>query len=156
MKYLEVRDSSNGKGIFVLKGFISNEAIYEVRGQLISCNEDDEVEQSIRDNTFRFDEEKYLSPQGELGDFQNHSCEPNAGVFKINKNLFIVAICDIEIGEEVLIDYSTILASDDVWEMKCHCGAKVCRKIIKQFRTLPQTIQDTYLLLNVVPPYILN
>ncbi|MDB5266828.1 MAG: hypothetical protein JWN89_643 [Parcubacteria group bacterium] len=153
---VHVRRSRNGQGIFANRDFSAQEVIYEVKGKLITCGEDEDIDQRVRDNTFRFDKEKYLSPEGELGDFQNHSCEPNAGVFKSKKKLFIKAIKNIKEGKEILIDYSTILATDDTWTMKCNCGSANCRGIIKKFKNIPKVTKEKYLALGIVPEYILN
>ena len=155
-KYIEVKQSMIGQGVFALKDFSQEEIIFEVKGELITCNEDDDIDERIRNNTFRFDEEYYLSPEGEMGDFLNHSCEPNSGVIKRFNKLFIKAIRDIKKGEEVCFDYSTILAPDDTWQMKCACGSKSCRKIIKKFNTLPKPLQEKYISLEIVPSYILK
>jgi len=72
--------------------------------------------------------------------FLNHSCRPSAGV----RGLTLFAIRDIKEGEEITVDYSTI-EGDKLWEMRCICGEKNCRKIIrsiaylplKQFRAIP-------------------
>lgn len=155
-KYLEVKKSRNGQGIFVLKTFSKAEIIFEVKGKFISGNIEDEIEDKTRDNAFRFDKNKYLSPQGQMGDFLNHSCEPNARVVKMKNKLFIRSIKDIQKDEEVTIDYSTILASDDAWQMRCKCGTKSCRGVVKKFKTLPKGLKETYLSAKMVPRYILD
>ena len=66
--------------------------------------EDDDLDSKIRDNTFRFHEDYFLSPRGELGDFLNHSCKPNAYVLKKKNKLFIYSLNDISLGDEILID----------------------------------------------------
>ena len=155
-KYLEVKQSLNGQGIFALKKFLKDEVVFEVKGELITCDEDDEMDERIRDNSLRFDEDCYLSPEGEMGDYLNHSCEPNTGVIKRSNKLFIIAIRDIEIGEEICFDYSTNLGADDVWRMQCLCGTEGCRKTVKKFKNLPKTLQEKYISLEIVPSYILK
>lgn len=156
MEIIEVRESRNGFGIFTKKFFIPNEDIFEVKGTFITCEEDDQLDEKTRNNSFRFDENRFLSPSGEIGDYLNHSCEPNAKVMKNGNKLLVAAAKEILAGEEVLIDYSTILASDDIWEMDCNCGSKYCRGKIKSFDTLPEQLRNEYVSLNIVPDYILN
>lgn len=156
MKNVEIKKSKNGLGIFAKTKFKTKENIFEVKGEFISCDEENDIDEKTRDNSFRYDEEKYLSPAGELGDFLNHSCDPNSAVVKKGDKLFIVAVRDINPGDEVVIDYSTILASDDSWEMGCHCGLEICRKVIKKFDSLPIQIRQKYIASNMVPKYILN
>ncbi|OHB04702.1 MAG: hypothetical protein A3B14_01680 [Candidatus Zambryskibacteria bacterium RIFCSPLOWO2_01_FULL_45_21] len=153
---LVVGNSRNGKGVFASRKFFIGEKIFEIRGNFVDCYECDELDEKKRSNTFRFNKEKYISPEGELGDFINHSCNPNSRVVKIDSKLFIEAIEDIVGGEEITFDYSTILASDDIWEMKCNCGSKNCRGLIKSFHSLPEQTKQKYITLNMVPDYSLE
>jgi len=150
-KELAVRKSRNGRGIFARRKFAPDDVIFEVTGAFVTCNEDDDIDEETRANTYRFDADRYISPKGRLGDFLNHSCEPNAKVVKNDGRLFVVSIVDIPKGEEVAIDYSTILASDDSWEMKCNCGANTCRGTIKKFNSLPLKTRRKYRALGMVP-----
>ncbi len=155
-KIVEIKKSRNGKGIFACRRFYPEEIIFEIKGKIITCNEDDELEESVRDNTFRFSKEKYLSPQGEMGDFLNHSCSPNSKIIKIKNKLFIQSIKNIKKSEEILFDYSTILGSDDMWQMECNCGNEECRGAIKNFESLPKRIKDEYRARKMVPKYVLG
>ncbi len=76
--------------------------------------------------------------------YLNHSCEPSAGM---RGRIGIYALKDIRKGDEITVDYSTI-EPDSLWEMKCTCGAKRCRKIIRSVHFLPYTTYRRYL------PYI--
>ena len=40
-----------------------------------------------------------------------------------------VALRDIKAGEELTADYAQFSTKD--WEMKCNCGAKNCKGIVK-------------------------
>lgn len=74
----------------------------------------------------------------------NHSCEPTLG-FKTARRVY--ALRDIQKGEELTIDYSTV---DDVnfWFVKCTCGARTCRKQVRSVQYLPFKTFKRYL------PYI--
>ncbi|WP_345325886.1 SET domain-containing protein [Candidatus Villigracilis proximus] len=63
-------------------------------------------------------------PIGE-GDYVNHSCNPNAG---LSGQIGLVAMRDIEIGEEVCFDYamSDTMPYD---EFNCGCGAYMPRTV---------------------------
>lgn len=98
----------------------------------------------------------FINPKGKVGDFLNHSCNPNAFVKKENKKLFVCALKAISSNREVFIDYSTIIAGDDSWEMLCNCGSKKCRKIVGKFKLLPKEIRERYKGSNIVPNYILE
>ncbi len=151
---LSVQITRNGRGIVAGRSFKRDEDLFEVVGAFITGDEDEDIDDQVRDNAFRFDEDRYISPQGSIGDFQNHSCAPNAKVEKRDDRLFVVAVQPIQSGEEVLIDYSTIIASDDSWEMKCNCGAQVCRGIVSSFDALPKKLQKEYIKNGIVPKFI--
>ena len=150
---LVIRKSRHGRGIYARRDFFPGEIIFQVVGKRITCDEGDELDDAIRANTFRFDIDTYISPVGRVGDFLNHSCSPNAKISKNTNRLFVIAMDTILKGEEVVIDYSTILASDDTWEMNCNCGSENCRGLIKKFNSLPRKIKKKYLLFEMVPNY---
>jgi uncharacterized protein len=54
--------------------------------------------------------------------FLNHSCEPNVG---FGGNSVLIAMRDIEAGEELTTDYA--LFDDYDGSMECHCGRPLCR-----------------------------
>ncbi len=155
-KNLLLRKSRNGLGVFANKDFRKSSIITEVIGKMISCDEDDDTDEETRSNAYRFNSDLYISPEGETADFVNHSCNPNSKIVKKNKKLFIVAMRSIKKGEEILFDYSTIIASDDVWDMKCNCGESICRGVIKRFKNLPKKIKERYISEKIVPSYILR
>ena len=155
-RYLTIKKSRNGRGIFAKKDFLKGESLFEVKGKFISGDVDEDIDERTRDNAFRFDKERYVSPGRGIGNFLNHSCNPNSRVVKIKGRLIIAAIKPIRRGDEVAIDYSTILAADDIWEMKCNCGAPDCRKVIKRFVSLPKPIKQKYIDQRIVPKYILG
>ncbi len=153
MSTLLVKQSRNGLGVFAMKDFAVGEVVLAITGMLITCYLDDDIDERTRDNAFRFDEEKYVSPDGDA-QFVNHSCEPNSKIVKKNNKLSIVAIRTIPKGGEIVFDYSTTLASNDIWTMKCNCGSGVCRGVVKRFTLLPKSIQERYIQENIVPKYI--
>ena len=57
--------------------------------------------------------------------FINHSCQPNVG---FAGNIVLVAMRDIDPGEELTTDYA--LFDDYDGEMECRCGAASCRGVI--------------------------
>ncbi len=57
--------------------------------------------------------------------FINHSCEPNVG---FAGNIVLVAMRDIDAGEELTTDYA--LFDDHDAEMECRCGTASCRGTI--------------------------
>lgn len=150
-----IKKSRNGQGIFAKKDFKAGQIIFQVTGPLVTCDEDEAMDETERANTFRYSAKWFISPKGRLGDMLNHSCAPNARVVKKAGRLLITAFSRIQKGDEISIDYSTILAGDDTWTMRCDCGEPACRRTIGQFRKLPRRIRERYLANDMVPPYIL-
>ncbi len=151
-----VKSSKQGLGIFTKKLFRPDETIFEVTGRFISGDADADVDPETQANAFRFDEDVYIDPGEKIGKYLNHSCNPNAYVTKVRKKLFVKAASPIVADKEVVIDYSTILASDDIWTLRCTCGSRKCRKSIKRFDTLPKKLQASYRERGIVPEYILK
>jgi hypothetical protein len=107
-------------------------------------------------NCFRYDEDRYLDPGDGPGRYLNHSCNPNAGIRKEKQSLYLFAARRIRVGEEIVIDYSTITGDDDAWRMYCHCGSKNCRRWIGRFGLLPHTLRASLLKRGLVPSHVLT
>ena len=54
----------------------------------------------------------------------NHSCQPNCETDQIDGKIWIIALRNIEAGEELTYDYNLF---DGEGEAPCYCGAKRCR-----------------------------
>jgi SET domain-containing protein len=155
-KILSIKKSKNGRGLFAKVNIKQGQIIAKLKGKLITCYEDDNLDDETRSNTIRFNGELFLSPKGKIGNLFNHSCSPNTKISKNGNNLYIVSIDNISKSQEIAFDYSTVLANDDTWEMKCNCGSKNCRKIIKRFSCLPKKLKEYYIENRIVPKYILS
>ena len=57
--------------------------------------------------------------------FINHSCDANCETSEVRGRVWIMAIRDIEAGEEITYDYCLYDGGDD--EAICNCGAGNCR-----------------------------
>jgi hypothetical protein len=64
--------------------------------------------------------------QGGVGDV-NHSCEPNLGWAD---DTTLIATRDISAGEELTLDYATVVTDPD-FVMMCHCETYRCRQVIE-------------------------
>lgn len=153
-KNLTVKKARNGLGIFTTTYFSPDQVVFRINGTRKHYITLLRRGGTFLDNCFRVSENYYLSPEGHIGVYLNHSCEPNARVIKKGSKLFVYAIANIPAGAEVLIDYSTITASDDIWTMRCNCGHKACRGLVTNFYKLPHTLRQKYKTLHVVPKYI--
>jgi hypothetical protein len=146
----------NGRGLLAATTFRPNQTIIKIAGRIVDAEILWERGGTFADNCFRFGPETYLDPGDAPGRFLNHSCDPNAGVRKTNHQLFLFAAQAIRAGEEIVIDYSTILGDDDIWTMRCDCGRTVCRRRIKRFGSLPTDLRHRYLRRGLVPGYIIR
>ena len=154
---LTVKPVRNGLGIVALKPFREHAVICEIKGRTVSAATvwrywDSEAR--LAENCFRYSAERYLNPEGEIGQYANHSCDPNAGIIKQDRRLWLKAITDIAPGDEVTHDYSTLLGVDDVWKMRCNCGAARCRRWVRHIGTLPAAVARRYRALGVIPAFV--
>ena len=58
--------------------------------------------------------------------FVNHSCDPNCETDQIGRKMWIIAMRDIEPGEELTYDYN-LYDSDCEDDAPCCCGTRLCR-----------------------------
>lgn len=157
-KFLAVKRVRNGRGMIATKSFRRGALITEIKGRIVSADEvwkywDADPRRGA--NCFRYDEDRYLDPEGEIGAYANHSCNPNAGVVKRGRRLMLKAIVPITAGAEVTHDYSTLLGADDVWRMRCNCGEENCRRVVKNVAKLPAATVRNYRRLGIIPDFIL-
>jgi SET domain-containing protein len=154
---LAVKAVRNGLGIVASKSFRQHAILCEITGKIVAPAtvwRYWETDPRLAENCFRFSAERYLNPDGRIGQYANHSCNPNAGVVKMGRRLLLKAISPITRGEEVVHDYSTLLGADDVWQMRCNCGAPNCRRWVRNISKLPAAVVRQYQQLGVVPAFI--
>jgi SET domain len=142
LRFLAVQPVRNGLGIVALK---SSDEVWSFW----------KTDPRKAANCFRYDADRYLSPQDKIGAFANHSCNPNVRVVKQSGQLFFQAIKSITACTEITHDYSTLLGADDSWIMPCNCGEVPCRKKIRSFHELPTAILKRYLAIQAIPDFIL-
>ena len=139
---------SLGRGLFAARNYRAGELIMVLRGPR---RERDDPLHDTPDgaNLLQTGQRSYIL-LGPPGVFANHSCEPNAG---IHGNRRLVAIRDIDAGDEIRFDYSTTM-DEDLWTMPCRCGAPTCRGVVTDFKLLPETVRRHYLDLGIVQGFI--
>ena len=71
--------------------------------------------------------------------FLNHSCSPNCG---IRGEITFVALCEIDAGEELTIDYA-FLDNDD-YCFDCSCGEPTCRLKVTGYDWRRREIQEKH------------
>ena len=101
--------------------------VVEYTGPLISPEQADEIYDG-RSTTYLFglrDGKRIIDGHG-TAMFVNHSCDPNCETDEIEGHVWIIAIRDIEAGEELTYDYMLYDGSEDD-PAPCFCGSKNCR-----------------------------
>ncbi len=66
-------------------------------------------------------------PPIETGWYINHSCEPS--MVRIGA-IFFIAKRDIELGDELTVDYAPLISEVPNWQMECKCGCVTCRNFV--------------------------
>jgi hypothetical protein len=108
-----------------------------VTGATLATFDDDRQGRSIQ-----VAEDLYLvsGETPEPGDMLNHSCEPTCGLIGAS---VLIAMRDIEVGEELTFDYATC-DSSDYDEFTCLCGAPTCRGVVTGQDWLRPELQERY------------
>jgi SET domain-containing protein len=125
---LIVRSSSiHAAGCYTTRRIKKGTRVIEYDGPRFTKDEADERYKD-RDITYLFscgDDDKRVIDGFGTAMFINHSCDPNCESDNIGGRVFIVAIRDIAVGEELTYEYNLHDSDDD--EADCYCGAGKCR-----------------------------
>lgn len=141
-----------GKGLFATKRIVDGSCIGEIQGQIITDND------YVSRYAFDLNNGQQLEPDAPFR-FVNHSCEPNCAfecfAFPVaaqksalvataneacpattHRKLLLFAICDIDIGQELTIDYNW----PAIFAIPCGCRAVGCRGWIVTASELPKLL----------------
>jgi uncharacterized protein len=146
---VEIKSSRFGRGLFARRDIPAHTAICTINGPLLSFA--DTIMLGEREShAMQIGRDKYILCDPPFL-YSNHSCDPNCA---INKDLVFYTLTDVNKNQELLWDYSTSMLERH-WQMQCNCGSSCCRKIIRDFDLLPETVQQKYINMNIVLPFIL-
>ena len=154
-KKLVVQECIFGKGVFADEDITNGERILHFGGPVLRSGELPRPYTSKTDHYLQIEKDRFLGPSGNLDDFVNHSCEPNAGLVFTAQHVELVAVCSIAAGSQITFDYSTTMHSF-WWEMNCACGSGKCRRQVKNFDQLPEQTRTGYLRMGIVPGYVVG
>lgn len=126
-EFVNVLDTHVGKGVFAVRGYPETAVIGKITGRLI-----DDADYGS-EYSFEYQEGTQLEPEAPFR-FINHSCDPNCEFDLLDEpienldgpthaHLHLVALRDIQPGEELTIDYNWPASS----AISCKCGARDCR-----------------------------
>jgi uncharacterized protein len=136
------RSSIAGRGAFATRPIKKGTRIIEYTGERISNAEADrryDEDKMSSHHTFLFTLNRRTVVDAAVGGnesrFINHSCSPNCeAVIEDGKRIYIEALRDIEVGEELAYDYQYERTADhteaDERFYACRCGAPGCRGTI--------------------------
>ena len=127
---LEVRamPDKGGFGVYAIEAVTAGEIVSVWGGYVVTAQQLALLPHEVQQHSVQLEEGLYSATIGgaETADFINHSCEPNLG---LRGQITLVALRDIEVGEEVCFDYAmTDCTPYD--EFECHCGLPSCRRVI--------------------------
>ena len=117
-----------GWGSFVVEPISKGETVAAFGGWIVSRDLLSTMSHDRQGRSIQVDDDLYLvsSDTPEPGDMLNHSCEPNCG---LSGSSLLLAMRDIEPGEELTFDYAMCDASD-YDEFKCLCAQSGCRELV--------------------------
>ncbi len=133
---LEIRDTPNmGRGVYAKEAIAHGTCLVVCQGWIAASDQlhDDWHAMQVGPDDW------LCSTGGNLDDYINHSCEPNAGFSTGEPALF--ALRNIAAGEQIGWDYSTSIAEAG-WELRCLCGSPTCRGVIRPWFELSQNNRD--------------
>ena len=145
-----VKNGKHGLGCFASRFIRKKERIMVFKGPLITYAQTKTKEQ--KEHYFQIGPESFQGKAPLRRRPVNHSCNPNAGIIGSET---LIAIRNIKKGEEITFDYSTTMYNDPA-TLRCSCGSRQCRDIIKEFRYLPEKTQQKYIEIGVVPKWLLK
>lgn len=124
MKDIIVRKSKiHGKGVFANRNFLKGEVVIKYNLKKLTKEEFDNLLKEEKHFISKEGNDYFLFLPPER--YVNHSCDANTNSI----NNCDIAIKDIKKGEEITGDYSKENIPN--LSMKCNCGSKNCKGIIK-------------------------
>jgi SET domain-containing protein len=141
---LAIRDSTiSGSGVFSTRPIPKGEVVHTLNGEHISkiqCYWRIATGRLPADSPLQTGRHRYLELD-QISKSINHSCQPNCILAKVST---LIAVRDIETGEEITYDYSMTVAPGFFeyffFHMKCECRAPTCRRIIRNISRTPRSI----------------
>lgn len=135
--YVEVRGSEiHGQGVYCIEPIEKEQYFIEYVGNLIDKEESErrawkqyeEHEKTGAAAVYIFNLTKKWDLDGNVewnpARLINHSCEPNSEAIQDGKRVYLQALRDIEVGEEITFDYGFDV--DCYEDHPCRCGSPKC------------------------------
>ena len=136
-EFCEVRDSEiHGTGVYAAKNIPTGDRVIEYLGEKIGKEESERraneqmalAEQTGDAAVYIFTLSKKWDIDGNMpwntARLLNHSCEPNCEAWIEGKRIFLYAMRDIKLGEELTFDYGFDIENHE--DHPCLCGKEGC------------------------------
>jgi hypothetical protein len=135
----QVRESGiHGKGVYAIRPIKAGDTVLEYKGRIITWRKAQALhphDPSQPNHTFYFhlDDGHVIDARqnGNSARWINHACDPNLEARQEGSRVFLDALRDIGIGEELFYDYSLMIEGRKTARIKqeyaCLCGANICR-----------------------------
>jgi SET domain-containing protein len=135
----EVRSSPvHGKGVFARRPIAAGVRVIEYVGECIAWDEalrrhPHDPAQPNHTFYFSLDDGRVIDANvgGNSARWINHACTPNCEARQEGKQVFIHALRDLAVDEELFYDYRLTLDARYTAKLKreyaCHCGTPACR-----------------------------
>ena len=116
----------DGLGMFATEPIAKGEVVAVYGGIIVpKINIEEYREKLGAIRGIQIDEGFFICPTEKKGGLFNHSCEPNLGY---KNTIIIVAMKDIELGDELVFDYG--MSESNFKPYTCTCGSQNCRNTI--------------------------
>ncbi len=115
-----------GYGIFAQERIHAGTCVVVFGGAILTLEQLLQIEPSRRVFSLQIDDHLYQLGLNapDSADFVNHSCLPNLG---FRSPIELVALRDIEAGDEVCFDYAMSESTPGIDEFDCRCDSSSCR-----------------------------
>ena len=136
---IQVRESGiHGKGVYAILPIKAGDKVLEYKGEIITWKKAEARhphDPSQPNHTFYFhlDDGHVIDARhtGNSAKWINHSCEPNLEASQDGYRIFLNALRDIKVGEELCYDYGLVIDIRKTArvrkEFACSCGVTNCR-----------------------------
>lgn len=136
---IQVRKSGiHGKGVYAIRPIKAGDRVLEYKGEIITWKKAEarhphDINQPNHTFYFHLDDGHVIDAKhtGNSAKWINHSCEPNLEATQDGNRIFLNALRDIKVGEELSYDYGLVIDLRKTPRVKkdfaCFCGAANCR-----------------------------
>jgi hypothetical protein len=140
-----------GMAVYAEHEIKKDEVLFVMGGYILTIEDEDTLPEGVEDKPIELSCDFSIGPRG-LADlpkmpqhYVNHSCSPNSG---FDGQIFLVAMRDIEVEEEITYDYAMIMIPNDrsssYFSFDCLCGQTACRGKVTEHDWQRQDLQERY------------